>query len=375
MPEKKDYYEVLGVERSADESDLKRAYRKLAKQYHPDMNTDNKEAEYKFKEISEAYAVLSDPQKKQQYDNYGHAAFDGAGFGGFGGFDFGFEDIFDSFFGGSPFGGRSTRGRSGPRKGADLQYSIEISFIEAAFGAKRDINVSRMQSCKDCDGSGSKPGTSPETCKHCNGSGQIRRVQSTMFGQMVNMSTCEICRGEGKVITEPCETCHGNGRTKKTSKISINIPAGIDNGQTISLRGEGESGIKGGPAGDLYVSIRVKSHPIFKREGYNVICEIPITFTQAALGAELDVPTIEGTIKYTIPEGTQTGTVFKLRNKGIKYLNSNAKGDQFIKINVDVPTKLSDKQKELLREFAEISGDEVFEQRKGFFDKMKNLFQ
>lgn len=196
-----------------------------------------------------------------------------------------------------------------------------------------------------------------------------------MFGQMVNMSTCEICRGEGTVITQPCETCHGNGRTKKTSKISLNIPAGIDNGQTISLRGEGEAGIKGGPAGDLYVNIRVQPHPIFKREGYNVICEIPITFTQAALGSELDVPTIEGTIKYTIPEGTQTGTVFRLKNKGIKHLNSNAKGDQFIKINVDVPTKLSEKQKELLREFAEISGDEVFEQRKGFFDKMKNLFQ
>lgn len=367
---------MLGVNRSADEADLKRAYRKLAKQYHPDINPNNKEAEAKFKEINEAYAVLSDPQKRQQYDSFGHAAFDGSGFGsGFSGFDFGFEDIFDSFFGGSPFGGRSTRRRSGPRKGADLQYSIEISFIEAAFGVKKDINVSRLQSCKDCEGSGSKPGTSPETCKHCNGTGQIRRVQSTMFGQMVNMSTCEICRGEGTVITQPCETCHGNGRTKKTSKISLNIPAGIDNGQTISLRGEGEAGIKGGPAGDLYVNIRVQPHPIFKREGYNVICEIPITFTQAALGSELDVPTIEGTIKYTIPEGTQTGTVFRLKNKGIKHLNSNAKGDQFIKINVDVPTKLSEKQKELLREFAEISGDEVFEQRKGFFDKMKNLFQ
>jgi molecular chaperone DnaJ len=376
LPEKRDYYEVLGVNRSADEADLKRAYRKLAKQYHPDINPNNKEAEAKFKEINEAYAVLSDPQKRQQYDSFGHAAFDGSGFGsGFSGFDFGFEDIFDSFFGGSPFGGRSTRRRSGPRKGADLQYSIEISFIEAAFGVKKDINVSRLQSCKDCEGSGSKPGTSPETCKHCNGTGQIRRVQSTMFGQMVNMSTCEICRGEGTVITQPCETCHGNGRTKKTSKISLNIPAGIDNGQTISLRGEGEAGIKGGPAGDLYVNIRVQPHPIFKREGYNVICEIPITFTQAALGSELDVPTIEGTIKYTIPEGTQTGTVFRLKNKGIKHLNSNAKGDQFIKINVDVPTKLSEKQKELLREFAEISGDEVFEQRKGFFDKMKNLFQ
>lgn len=377
MPEKRDYYEVLGVSRNADETELKKAYRKLAKQYHPDMNPNDKEAEAKFKEINEAYAVLSDPQKRKQYDMYGHAGLNGTGFegfSGFGGFDFGFEDIFDTFFGGSPFG-RSTRKRSGPRRGNDLKYSLEISFLEAAFGTTKEINISRMQLCHVCGGSGSKPGTTPETCRHCNGTGQIRHVQSTPFGQMVNMRTCEVCRGEGTIITHPCDECRGNGRVQKTSKISINVPAGIDNGQTISLRGEGEPGIMGGPPGDLYVSIRVKSHPLFKREGYDVICEIPITFTQAALGAELEIPTLEGTIKYNIPEGTQTGTVFRLKNKGIKHLRSNAKGDQLVKVNVEVPTRLSAKQKELLKQFAEISGDEVFQQRKSFFEKMKDLFQ
>lgn len=377
MPEKRDYYEVLGVSRNADEAELKKAYRKLAKQYHPDMNPDNKEAEAKFKEINEAYAVLSDPQKRQQYDRFGHSGLNGngfEGFSGFGGFDFGFEDIFDTFFGGSPFG-RSTRRRSGPQRGADLKYSLEISFNEAAFGTTKEINISRMQLCQVCNGSGAKPGTSPETCRHCNGAGQIRQVQNTPFGQMVNMRVCEVCRGEGTVISNPCDECHGNGRVRKTSRISINVPAGIDNGQTISLRGEGEPGMKGGPPGDLYVSIRVKPHPIFKRDGYNVICEIPITFTQAALGAELEIPTIEGTMKYNIPEGTQTGTVFRLKNKGIKHLRSNAKGDQLLKVSVEVPTKLSAKQKELLKEFAEISGDEVFQQRKSFFEKMRDLFQ
>lgn len=377
MPEKRDYYEVLGVSRNADEAELKKAYRKLAKQYHPDMNPDNKEAEAKFKEINEAYAVLSDPQKRQQYDRFGHSGLNGngfEGFSGFGGFDFGFEDIFDTFFGGSPFG-RSTRKRSGPQRGADLKYSLEISFNEAAFGTTKEINISRMQLCQVCNGSGAKPGTSPETCRHCNGAGQIRQVQNTPFGQMVNMRVCEVCRGEGTVISNPCDECHGNGRVRKTSRISINVPAGIDNGQTISLRGEGEPGMKGGPPGDLYVSIRVKPHPIFKRDGYNVICEIPITFTQAALGAELEIPTIEGTMKYNIPEGTQTGTVFRLKNKGIKHLRSNAKGDQLLKVSVEVPTKLSAKQKELLKEFAEISGDEVFQQRKSFFEKMRDLFQ
>lgn len=377
MPEKRDYYEVLGVDRNASDADLKKAYRKLAKQYHPDMNPDDKEAEAKFKEVNEAYGVLSDPQKRQQYDQFGHAGMDGAGFGGFsgfGGFDFGVEDIFESFFGGSPFG-RSTRQKSGPRRGSDLKYTLEILFTEAAFGVSKDIRVTRMQACNLCGGTGAKPGTSPQTCRHCGGTGQVRQVHATPFGQMVNMKTCDVCRGEGALISDPCDECHGSGKVQKTSTIKIDIPAGIDDGQTISLRGEGEPGTKGGPAGDLYVNIRVKPHPIFMRDGYNVICEVPITFTQAALGAELDIPTLEGTIKYSIPEGTQTGTVFRLRSKGIRHLRSNSKGDQFVKVNVEVPTKLSGKQKDLLRQFAEISGDEVFEQRKNFFKKMKDLFQ
>ncbi|HEY8499031.1 MAG TPA: molecular chaperone DnaJ, partial [Clostridia bacterium] len=295
------------------------------------------------------------------------------GFGGFGGFDFGFDDLFENFFG-SPIGSTGRRQKSGPKRGADLKYTLEISFNEAVFGTNKEINVTRLQTCNKCNGTGAKPGTSPQTCRHCNGTGQIRHVQATPFGQMINMRTCDVCRGEGTIIADPCEECKGSGRQRKTSKIDIDIPAGIDNGQTISLRGEGEPGTKGGPPGDLYVTIKVQPHPIFVRDGYDIICEIPITFTQAALGAELDIPTLEGTMKYSIPEGTQTGTVFRLRNKGIKHLRSNAKGDQFIKVNVEVPKKLTAKQKELLRQFAEIGGDDAFEQRKNFFDKMKDLF-
>jgi molecular chaperone DnaJ len=377
LPEKRDYYEILGVDRGASDTELKKAYRNLAKKYHPDINPGNKEAEVKFKEINEAYEVLSDPQKRQQYDRFGHAGMDGSGFGGFGGFggfDFGFDDLFEGFFGSSPFGGTRRRQKAGPKRGAGLKYTLEISFNEAVFGANKEIRVSRFQTCNNCGGTGAKPGTSPQTCKHCNGTGQIRHAQATPFGQMINMRTCDVCRGEGTIIDNPCEDCRGSGRQQKTSKIDIEIPAGIDNGQTISLRGEGEPGIKGGPPGDLYVNIIVQPHPIFIRDGYDIICEIPITFTQAALGAELDIPTLEGTMKYGIPEGTQTGTVFRLRNKGIKHLRSNAKGDQFIKVNVEVPKRLTAKQKELLRQFAEISGDDAFEQRKNFFDKMKDLF-
>lgn len=375
LQEKRDYYEVLGVDRSVSDAELKKTYRTLAKKYHPDINPGDQEAEAKFKEISEAYGVLCDPQKRQQYDRFGHAGMNGNGFEGFGNFGFGFDDIFESFFGGSPFGRSTGRQNKGPRRGADLKYTMDIDFNEAAFGTRKEIHISRMQSCSTCDGSGAKAGTSPQTCKHCKGTGQVRQVQSTPFGQMVNMRTCDICRGEGTIITEPCEKCNGNGRIQKSATINIDIPAGIDNGQTISLRGEGESGAKGGPPGDLYVNVRVKQHPIFVREGYNVICEIPITFTQAALGAELEIPTLDGKMKYDIPEGTQTGTVFRLRNKGIKHLRSNSKGDLYVKVNVEIPTKLSGKQKEILHQFAEVSGDDVFVQRKNFFNQVKDLFQ
>lgn len=373
MATKRDYYEVLGIDRNASDADLKKAYRKLAKQYHPDMNPGNKEAEAKFKEVNEAYEVLSDSQKRANYDQFGHAGVDPNGFGGggFGDFDFGgIGDIFDTFFGGGF--GRSSRSRSGPQKGADLKHSLELSFEEAAFGVEKQLPVHRLEVCPTCHGSGAKPGTSPITCSHCGGTGQAQYKQNTPFGQFVNIKTCDVCRGEGKIITDPCTACNGKGRVKKSVKINIKIPAGIDDGQTISLRGEGEPGAKGGPAGDLYVTIRIKPHVIFQRQNNDVICEIPITFVQAALGGDLEVPTLDGKVKYTIPEGTQTGTVFRLKGKGIPYLRGNGRGDHYVKVMVEVPKKLDEKQKAILKEFAELSGDDVHEQRKGFFDKMKD---
>ncbi len=376
MPTKKDYYEVLEVGRGASDAEIKKAYRKLAKQYHPDVNPGDKAAEAKFKEINEAYEVLSDPQKRSRYDQFGHAGVDPNSFGGagagFGDFDFGgIGDIFESFFGGGGFG-RSSRSRSGPQKGADLKYSVEISFEEAAFGVEKEITINRHENCGTCGGSGAKPGTSPTTCKHCSGTGQVQFKQSTPFGQFINVKTCDICRGEGKIITDPCPACSGRGKVRKTIRKKLDIPAGIDDGQTISIRGEGDPGSRGGPAGDLFVTVAVRPHPIFKRQGNDVICEIPITFVQAALGAELEVPTLDGKVKYTMPEGTQTGTIFRLKNKGIPYLRGSGRGDQYVKVEIDVPKKLNDKQKELLRQFADISGDDVYEQRKGFFDKMKD---
>ncbi len=378
MSAKRDYYEVLGIEKNTSEADIKKAYRKLAKQYHPDMNPGDKASEAKFKEVSEAYEVLSDPQKKANYDQFGHAANDPNGFGGFqGGFnDFdlgGIGDIFETFFGG---GGsqRSGRNRRGPQKGSDLKYSMEISFDEAAFGVEREINISRMENCPTCDGTGAKPGTSPSTCKHCGGTGQLQFKQNTPFGQFVNVKTCDVCHGEGKIITDPCTSCGGKAKIKKNVKIKINVPAGIDDGQTISLRNEGEPGIKGGPSGDLYIQIRIRQHKLFQRQANDVYCDIPITFVQAALGSELEVPTLDGKVKYTIPEGTQTGSVFRLKGKGIPYLRGNGRGDQYVKVVVEVPKKLNEKQRTLLKEFSELSGDEVHEQRKGFFDKMKDVF-
>jgi molecular chaperone DnaJ len=376
---KRDYYEVLGISRNADEAEIKKAYRKLAKQYHPDVNPGDKDAEAKFKEISEAYEILGDPQKRSRYDQFGHAGVDPNGFGnagaGFGGFDFGgFSDIFEtfeSFFGGSGFG-RSSRSRTGPQKGADLKYSVEISFEEAAFGVEKEISMSRHENCSKCGGSGSKPGTSPATCKKCGGTGQIQNKHATPFGQFIDVRACDMCRGEGKIITDPCPECKGMGKVRKTFKKKINIPAGIDDGQIITSRGDGEPGTRGGPPGDLFITVSVKPHPIFRRQGYDVVCEIPITFVQAAIGAELEVPTLDGKVRYSIPEGTQTGTIFRLKNKGIPYLRGNGRGDQYVKVEIEVPKKLNEKQKELLKEFAALSGDEVYEQRKGFFDKMKD---
>jgi len=381
MANARDYYEVLGVDRNATDEDIKKAYRKLAKKYHPDVNPGDKEAEAKFKEINEAYQILSDPEKREKYDRFGHAAFEQGGFGasydGFSGFDFGgLGDIFESFFGNpfgsSGFGRRSSGSKTGPQRGADLNYGIEITFEEAAFGTEKEISLNRRAVCNACNGTGAKQGTGIETCKRCNGTGQIRYKQTTPFGQIVNIRTCDVCGGEGKVITQPCQTCGGTGRIKKNIKIVVKIPAGIDNGQVISLHGEGEPGLRGGPPGDLYIEVNVKPHPIFERRGNDIICEIPVTFVQCALGGELDIPTLEGNVKYNIPEGTQTGSVFKISGKGIPYIRGHGRGDLIFRVNVEIPRKLNEKQKELLREFARISGDEVYEGKKSFFDKMKD---
>jgi len=373
---KRDYYEVLGIERNATDADIKKAYRKLAKKFHPDVNQDDKDTEAKFKEVSEAYEVLNNADKRSRYDQYGHAGIDPNGFGGqgagFGEFDFGgIGDIFESFFGGGGFG-KSSRNRNGPQKGADLKMALEIAFEDAAFGVEKEISINKLEVCSTCQGTGAKPGTSPSTCSHCNGTGQIQYKQNTPFGQFVNVKTCDACHGEGKIIANHCTGCNGKGKVKKNVKMKMNIPAGIDEGQTISLRGEGEPGNKGGPAGDLYVSIRIKPHAIFKRQGNDVICEMPITFVQAALGAELEVPTLDGRVKYSINEGTQTGSVFRLKNKGVPFIRGNGRGDQYVKVEIEVPKKLNDKQKAILKEFSEIRGDEVYEQRKSFFDKMKD---
>ncbi len=373
MSGKRDYYEVLGIERNATEVEIKKAYRRLAKKYHPDVNSGDEGAETVFKEVNEAYKVLSDPQKRSQYDRFGHDGLNMNGFGGFSDFDFGgFGDIFESFFGGGfGSGTKSSRRKKGPRKGADLRYSVEITFEQAAFGVKKTIEPERVQECETCGGTGTKPGSGPSTCQKCGGSGQIEYKQRTPFGQFVNVRTCDACGGEGRVVTDPCRTCKGTGRVKKRSNLEINIPAGIDDGQTISLRNEGEPGMRGGPPGDLYVTVSVREHALFERKGNDVICDIPITFVQGALGSEIEVPTLDGKVRYSIPEGTQTGSVFRLKGKGIPDLRGSGRGDQYVRVSIEVPTRLNEKQKSLLKEFAEISGDEYHQQRKGFFDKMK----
>ncbi|WP_099187348.1 molecular chaperone DnaJ [Tepidibacter mesophilus] len=376
---KRDYYEVLGVEKGASDQELKKAYRKLAMKYHPDRNPDNKEAEEKFKEANEAYEVLSDSQKRQNYDQFGHAGANG-GFGGHGGFDFngsgfgGFEDIFGDMFG-DIFGGGRSRRRNGPERGSDIRYRMSISFEEAAFGTEKEININRSENCEECSGTGAKPGTSKKTCPTCGGSGEVKQAQRTPFGTMMNVRACHACSGSGSIIETPCTKCGGKGEISKKKQVNIKIPAGIDEGSAIRLSGEGELGLRGGPRGDLYVVIDVLPHKLFERDGNDVYCEMPITFAQAALGDEVEVPTLDGKVKYKIPEGTQTGTVFRLREKGIPRLRSKTRGDQYVKVVVEVPKRLSEKQKDLLKQFAKESGEEVHEQRKNFFDKMKDLFK
>ena len=381
--QKRDYYEVLGVSKGASDDDLKKAYRKLAKKYHPDLNPGDKTAEAKFKEVNEAYEVLSDKEKRAKYDQFGHAGVDpnfGAG-GGFGGFtgDFGdidLGDIFGSFFGGGfgGFGG-SSRPRNGPAKGESLRASVTITFEEAAFGCEKEITINRTENCDTCGGSGCEPGTTAEVCPDCRGTGQVR-IQRNMGGfSMASTATCSKCRGTGKIIHQPCKACGGSGTVRRQKKLNVTIPAGIDNGQAISLRGQGGAGKNGGPAGDLIISVNVKPHSILQREGTSVYLEQPVSFLQAALGAELEIPTIDGKVKWTLPEGTQTGTTFRLRGKGIPQLNGRGRGDQFVTVKVQVPTGLTHEQKEALRKFGEAMGEETPREEsdplKSFFEKRK----
>ena len=380
--QKRDYYEVLGVSKGATDEEIKKAYRKMAKKYHPDMNPGDKEAEAKFKEVNEAYEVLSNSDKRSRYDQFGHAGVDpnfGAG-GGFGGFDMGdvdLGDIFGSFFGGGfgGFGGQQQRANA-PQKGESLRANLTVTFEEAAFGCEKEIELNRTEECDVCHGSGCQPGTTADTCPDCRGTGAVRIQRGAGGFAFTTTQTCTKCRGSGKLIHSPCKSCGGNGNLRKKKRISVTIPAGIDDGQAVSLRGQGNAGKNGGPAGDLIVGIRIKPHPHFHREGTTVLYEQPISFYQAAMGAELEIPTIDGKVKYNLPAGTQTGTTFRLRGKGIPELRGRGRGDQYVTVKVQTPTSLNSEQKEALRAFAAAMGEVVAEEEsesgvKGFFDKRK----
>ena len=377
MAEKRDYYEVLGVDKSATQDELKKAYRKIAKENHPDQHPGDKAAEERFKEANEAYEILSDPDKRQKYDQFGHAAFDpsagygAGGFGGFGGFDDifgggGFGDIFSSIFG----GGAQTRNPNAPRRGDDVRVSLNISFEEAAFGCEKEVTAPRIEVCPDCRGTGCAPGTTAETCPDCHGSGTVRTTQRTPFGMAQSTGPCQKCRGSGKIIHQPCKTCRGLGKIRRNKKLNVKVPAGIDDGQAIPIPGMGNTGANGGPAGDLLVGVIVRPHPIFEREGTSVYMEQEISYAQAALGAEVEVPTLDGKVKLTIPEGTQPGAVFRMRGRGIPSLRGGARGDQFVSVKMSVPRGLTGTQKELLRQFAASMG-EYDSGKGGIFGKKK----
>lgn len=368
---KRDYYEVLGISEGSSKEEVKKAYRKLARKYHPDVNKEEDAAD-KFKEAKEAYEVLSDEQKRAQYDQYGHAATQNQGFGG-GAQDFsgGFGDIFDMFFG----GGRS-RDPNAPQQGADLQYTMTLTFEEAISGKETDINIPKEENCDTCNGSGAKPGTKVNTCSHCNGAGQLNQEQNTPFGRVVNRRVCHHCSGSGKTIQEKCNTCGGAGKVKKHNKIQITIPAGIDEGQQIRVAGKGDAGVNGGPPGDLFVLIQVTQHDFFEREGDHIYCELPLNYAQAALGDEVEVPTVHGKVMLKIPAGTQSGKTFRMRGKGAPNVRGYGHGDQHIIVKIVTPTKLTDRQKELLREFNEIGGNEsTNEQDNSIFKRFKNAFK
>ncbi len=387
--QKRDYYEVLGVDKNADDATIKKAYRQLAKKYHPDMNPGDAEAEKKFKEASEAYAVLSDPEKKRQYDQFGHAAFDGGMGGGAGGFDFSgmdmgdiFGDIFGDFFG----GGRRRSADNGPRKGANLRAVVRISFEEAAFGCEKEIEITLKDDCTTCHTTGAKPGTTPETCTKCGGKGKVVYTQQSFLGMVQNVQTCPDCGGTGKIIKEKCPDCHGTGYIANRKKIKVKIPAGIDNGQSVRIRDKGEPGTNGGPRGDLLVEVNVSRHPIFQRQDMNIYSTAPISFAQAALGGEVRISTIDGDILYDVKPGTQTDTRIRLKGKGIPSLrNSSIRGDHYVTLVVQIPTKLNEEAKEALRKFDEVSGQSLKKQdgaagtekhkKKGFMDKLKESFE
>ena len=374
---KRDYYEVLGIQKGASDDEIKKAYRKMAKQYHPDLNPGDKEAEARFKEVNEAYEVLSDEQKKARYDQYGHAGVDpNFGSGGYQGYgfdnmDIDLGDIFSSFFGG---GGRRQSNPNAPRRGGDVSASVVIAFEEAARGCKKQVNVHLVETCTQCGGTGAAKGSSPKTCPTCSGTGQERRQQRTPFGVIQTQTVCSRCHGKGKIVDTPCSACEGSGQVRKPSTVGINIPAGIDDGQVITIRGKGNAGVNGGPAGDLQVQVSVRPHPIFERDGFDVWCELPLTFVQVALGAEVSVPTLDGNVSYSIKEGTQPGDTFRLKGKGIPYINGRGRGDEIVRVTVEVPKNLNAKQKDILKEFEDATGDGNYQKRKGFFDKLRDAF-
>ena len=378
MAEKRDYYEVLGLQKGASDDEIKKAFRKMAMKYHPDRNPGDKEAEEKFKEVNEAYSVLSDPDKKSKYDRFGHAGVDpNAGFGGGGAGFGGFDDIFDifgnMFNGGGGFGGGSSR-RNGPRKGRDIQKSITIEFEEAAFGVKKEITLTKLVKCPTCNGEGNKPGTEKRTCSKCGGTGTVTSFQKTPFGQFQSTGPCPDCNGTGKIIDTPCPDCNGTGSVRKTITINVSIPAGVDNDSVIPIRGEGEPGENGGPNGDLYLIVNVKPHKVFKRQGDDLTLDIPITFEQAALGDDITVPTLDGKVSYKIPAGTQPNTVFRLKGKGVKNVRSSRMGDLYVKVILEVPTKLSSKQKKAVEEMGKALDHQCYQKKTTFAEKMKELF-
>ena len=358
MAEKRDYYEVLGLKKGAAEDEIKKAYRRLAKENHPDLHPGDKEAENRFKEINEAYEILNDPEKRQNYVDPSYAAQQGGGFGGFGGAGFGdfdLGDIFDSFFGG---GRTRSGGATAPRRGENLRVNLELTFEEAAFGCSKEIPISRIEDCPDCQGSGCSSGTTPEICKRCGGSGSVRTQSRTAFGVMSTTTACPDCAGSGRIIHSPCPKCKGKGSVRKNTRTTVNIPAGIDDGQTLSIHGQGHKGANGGPAGDLLITVAVRPSEQFTRDGFSILYELPVNFVQAALGDTVEVPTLDGKVKYNIPEGTQSGTVFRLRGKGVPHLHGGGRGDQFVTVTVETPKNLTNEQKDILRQFGETLGED-----------------